>query len=180
MDERLILDGIHGSVSKYHEGVVQEKLLIRSPDREAFELDYKILDAFFELVEPEVNDREDLMEYVEDIKSYFDYGLPIRQVSEDPLEFRFWGAITANEVEDLYSFFATLPASQPIIFDCRNFPAMGNMFHVDFEELNDSHQLYYLVKAGKTPRDLLEIGNCAIYTDRESIFEAIQQRNEKR
>ena len=180
VNERMILDGISGRISKYANNQVYEVLRFRSPDRKNYKLDYEAIDAFFLAIEETAASNQNLNEYLENLKGYFDYGLPIKQVNKSPLEFRIWGSLTVNEEKELYEFLDSLPKKEPIIFDMTNFPGMGTIFYDRFRKLNNNHYICYLVNKDHLNEDLESIGNCNIYTNREQIkkyFEKINRDN---
>ena len=178
-DERRILDGITGRIEKHDNEQIYETLKFVSPNRKNFKLDYKSLDAFFQVIEEEATSKEYLREYLEDLKGYFDYGLPVKQINDNPLEFRLWGSLTGNEENELYNFLDSLPKEEPIIFDVTNFPGMGNMFHGKFREFNKNHYIYYLSNSNLYNTDLKSIGNCDMYYDREQMEKKISKDFDK-
>ena len=175
IDERRLLDGISGRIEKYDNNKNYETLKFRSPTRQNFELDYKSIDAFFLAIEENAESNQYLREYLERLKGYFDYGLPIKQIGEDPLEYRLWGSITSNEEQELYLFLDSLPRNEPIIFDVTNFPGMGNMFHGKFQSFNERHNIYYLSSNKLFNTDLKSIGNCKMYYDRGKMKKRISE-----
>ena len=174
-DERIILDGISGSVNKIDVYGDTATIDFRSPNRKDFKIEYRLIDAFFELTENNVVQRKQI-EYVEALKGYFDYGLPIKKTNETPLEYRFWGALTSNEEKELNELLQGLPSDKPVIFDCTNFPGMGNMYHGLFYQLNDEKEIHYLINEEYRNDDLIQIGNCSMFSDRSELMKKLEEK----
>jgi hypothetical protein len=96
-----------------------------SPERDNF------FDAIFELLYNKLPAQEN---YVEDIKAYFDYGLPIRIKSKAPYIARIYGMISIDMDEDLQKFFKKVPKRKKAIIDMRNSWGIATAF--DFEEFD--------------------------------------------
>ncbi|WP_299124082.1 hypothetical protein [uncultured Tenacibaculum sp.] len=117
-----ILDGIHYKFSKVYaskDTISLTSNLIRRNEKS--QLEYKLLDAFFELAYKSINDYEGISG-LENIQDYFYYGLPIRKVGDNPFEYRVWGTISGcrEDNEDFIKFLNSLPLDKPVIFDLRN------------------------------------------------------------
>ncbi len=174
-EDRMIIDGIGGKITRIDARSDTTIITLQSPEREAFITEYQILDAFFRLVESELTGIEQI-EYLETLKCYFDYGLPIKQTGNNPLEYRLWGPLTSNEKKDLNDFLQNLPDRQPVIFDCTNFPGMGTMYYELFRKTNTEKDIYYLIKENSEQEDLTQIGNCRIFRSRNDLITAIKQQ----
>lgn len=80
------------------------------------------IDAFFDFAYSIVNDSLGIDALDCTMRPYFT-GLPIRKVSDNPLEYRIWGSISGNASwnNDLLSpFLNNLPKDKCIIIDCNN------------------------------------------------------------
>lgn len=64
-----------------------------------FEIEYKILDAFFKLVYKTINENKSVS-LTENIQNSFSYGLPIKKTNDNPLEYRVWGSIYECDTTD--------------------------------------------------------------------------------
>ncbi|MBL7806121.1 MAG: hypothetical protein JNL02_20425 [Saprospiraceae bacterium] len=173
--ERTVLDGVSGVINIIGHSSDTTTIYFHSPDRASFKTEYEIIDAFFNLAEKEVQALNHL-EYLEALKCYFDYGLPIKKTGDNPLEYRFWGHLTSNEGKDLNDFLKNLPDNQPVIFDCTNFPGMGTMYYELFRKTNTEKDIYYLLKENSEQEDLTQIGNCRIFRSRNDLISAIKQQ----
>lgn len=117
-----VLDGIgfkFNSINKKNDTI---SLISVSPSRtEENKIDYIILDAFFQLANTTIDDYKGIS-HVENIQDYFSYGLPIKKMSDSPLEYRVWGSVTGCKTDnpELISFLDSLPNNKPVILDLRN------------------------------------------------------------
>lgn len=174
-NEEEVLDGVSGKITRVNTRSDTTIIPFASPDREQFKIEYQILDAFFQLAESELTEIRHI-EYLEALKCYFDYGLPIKKINDAPLEYRFWGNLTKNESKELNGFMNNLPDGKPVIFDCSNFPGMGTMYYELFRKTNTKKDIYYLIKENSNDEDLNQIGNCRIFRSRNELITAIKQR----
>lgn len=139
---RRILDGIGFKVCKYLSNSDTICLTNNSPDRNNnYRNEYILLDGFFQLVNKTVTDQEGLS-YIENIQDYFDYGLPIKKMANEPLEYEVWGAVTENELVELDDFFNRLPVNTPVLFDVSNGSISEDALKV-FEKYQSVKQLYF-------------------------------------
>ena len=121
-----ILDGIGYRISK----ISSEKDTISltsniSSRNEKSKIEYKLLDAFFELSNKTINDYEGNF-IIESIQEYLSYDetikklkLKIEKISESPIEYRLWGELIGckDENDELLAFLKELPEQTPVIFD---------------------------------------------------------------
>ena len=117
-----VLDGINYKVSKIYTSKDTISLISNLISRnEKSQLEYKLLDAFFDLAYKSINDYEGILG-LENIQDYFYYGLPIRKIGDNPLEYRVWGSISGcrEDNEEFIKFLNSLPVDKPVIFDLRN------------------------------------------------------------
>lgn len=158
---RSVLDGIWFKISKLYSNHDTLLLRSRSPDNSAtFKMDYKLLDALFDILYSTVNDSEGIA-IVEDLQHYFDIA-PIRITRKDPLEIRvhnytFGGCRISKDY--LKSYIYTIP-NKPIIFDFRN-GSLAHCLYWVFEEIGKEREIYFygkneVNKCFKDTRKLLE------------------------
>uniref|UniRef100_UPI00404A78E7 hypothetical protein n=2 Tax=Flavobacterium sp. TaxID=239 RepID=UPI00404A78E7 len=110
---------------------------------EQFKMDFKILDAFFELAFSSIDDYNGIT-VIEDIQSCFPYGLHMKKISNNPIEYRFWGKLSGcrDENKELLDFLNELPDKKPIIFDLRNGSYSPCLQEV-FSEFEQKKNIYY-------------------------------------
>jgi len=119
---RSVLDGIGFRVSKINTLNDTISLTSISPNRtEEYKMDYKILDAFFNLSYKSIDDYNGISR-IENIQDYFNYGLAIKKMNNDPLEYRIWGTISGckSDNPEFVKLLNSLPLNKPTIFDLRN------------------------------------------------------------
>lgn len=139
---RKILDGIGFKVCKYLSNSDTVCLTNNSPGRNSnYRNEYILLDGFFQLVNKTITDQEGLS-YIENIQDYFDYGLPIKKMADEPLEYKVWGAVAENELVELDGFLNRLPINAPVLFDVSNGSVSENALDV-FEKYQSVKQLYF-------------------------------------
>ena len=140
---RDVLDGIGFRVSKINTKNDTISLTSISPNRtEEYQMDYKILDAFFKLSYSSINDYKGISG-IENIQDYFYYGLPIRKVNENPIEYRIWGTISGcrDDNQEFLTLLKSLPIDKPVIFDLRN-GSIAYCLNEVLEEYSQKRELY--------------------------------------
>lgn len=153
--QQYVLDGIGFKFNTIDQRNDTISLTSVSPNREEkYKLDYKVLDAFFRLANKTINDYKGLC-ITEKIQDYFAYGLPIKQMSIEPLEYRVWGGISGCESDnpELIKFLDSLPNDKPVIIDIRNgsfAPCLSNLL----DRFNKSKLLFYYGNYHLTDADL--------------------------
>lgn len=141
---RDVLDGIGFRVSKINSGNDTISLTSISPSRtEEFQMDFKLLDAFFDLAYNSIDDYDGISG-IENIQDYFNYGLPLRKVNENPIEYRVWGGSISGCRDDNQEFLRileNLPNDKPVIFDLRN-GSIAYCLNEVLEEYSQKKELY--------------------------------------
>jgi len=141
---------------------------IHVPFRDKNPNHYICLDRLFEILEQ--SDSYEDQVYFEKIKSYFDYGLPIKQINNDPKTFRVWGALTTNEEDELKKLTESINEDEFVIFDFRNYQGMGSLLYHYFIELNKRNENVYYVYDKEIKEDLKYIGNNKVYESIDKIL----------
>ncbi|CAL2104690.1 conserved protein of unknown function [Tenacibaculum sp. 190130A14a] len=139
-----ILDGIGYRISKiYNRGDTISLTSNLTRRNEESGLEYKMLDAFFDLAYQSINDY-DGVSGLENIQDYFYYGLPIKKMDKEPLEYRVWGSISGcrEDNEEFIDFLNNLPADKPVIFDLRN-GSIAYCLNDVLEEFSQKRELYF-------------------------------------
>lgn len=117
-------------------------------------------------------------DYIENLKGYFDYGLLVKHISDNPLEYRFYSHLSSNEADEFYILMEKLPKDKPIIFDFSNFGGMGTMFYDNFEELIEENPNVYWIVNENSMRQVKEIGvkPNRIYKDRMTLLNKLKNK----
>jgi hypothetical protein len=140
---RMVLDGVSFKLKTIN--IKNDTLSLKSvcPVRNENELEFKYLDAFFELAYATINDYKAIC-LIENIQDYFSYGLPIKLKNKEPIEYRIWGTISGcrNDNQELLEFLEKLPNDKPIIFDLRNGGFSPCLYEL-FDEYSQKKNLYY-------------------------------------
>ena len=142
--QRDVLDGIGFKFMTIDQKNDTISLISVSPDRkEENKVDYLVLDPFFRLANETINNYKGIC-ITEIIQDYFDYDLPIKQINDEPLEYRVWGTISGCESDnpELIEFLDSLPNNKPVIFDLRNgsfAPCLSNLL----DRYGVNKHLYY-------------------------------------
>jgi len=140
---RDILDGIAFRINKINAKIDTISLTSNSPIRtQEYEMDYQILDAFFDLAYKTVEDYDGIS-MIENIQDYFQYGLPIRRINDNPIEYRVHGSIYGcrKSNTEFIDFLDSLPENKPILFDVRNGSIAFCLIEV-LEEFSEKKGLY--------------------------------------
>ncbi|MEL7144770.1 MAG: hypothetical protein AAFO69_00270 [Bacteroidota bacterium] len=139
------------------------------------DLQFVIIKSIFLLLESVIQ-KPEVINYIERLKSYFDFGLRIKQVSKKPLEYRFSGSITADEAEEFYKWISNLPKYESIVFDLSNFERMGTMFYSDFQDLIEENGEVFWLVSQYTIRQVKDIGvkKDRFFTSKEALMNAIK------
>ncbi len=153
-----ILDGIGFRISKIDKKNDTISLTSNITRRnEQSQVEYKILDPFFNLAYKTIKDYDGISE-IENIQDYFSYGLPIRKVNNRPLEYRIWGSISgcrADNVEFL-TLLQNLPIDKPVIFDLRN-GSIANCLNEVLDEYSQKRELYiYGDKSALNSKEIMD------------------------
>jgi len=94
--------------------------------------------------------------YLEQLEQYFDFGLGLRKLQDNPLMYKLYGSISANERNELYKFFDSLPVNKKVYIDMSNFNDMGTMFDKDFLDLSESHKLISWTNCSESAKNTLK------------------------
>jgi hypothetical protein len=105
-----------------------------SPDRQKSPRDYAIADAVFSVLEATTPSCL-LNAYLEQLSTYFAFGLPARKLPGPPLTLRFYGSLSIDHDEDLGRLIGSLPADTPLTVDMTNFASMGLLLYSTFRPL---------------------------------------------
>lgn len=138
-----ILDGIGFRVSKIDKENDTVSLTSNITRRnEKSQLEYKILDPFFDLAYKSITDYDGISG-IENIQDYFSYGLPIRKVNGEPLEYRIWGSISGcrEDNQEFVTLLQNLPVEKPTLLDLRN-GSIAYCLNEVLEEFSQKKKLY--------------------------------------
>lgn len=94
--------------------------------------------------------------YLEQLEQYFDFGLGLRKLHNEPLTFKLYGSISANDKDGLHKFFDSLPDDFEVFIDMSNFNGMARMLDNDFRELTESHQLITFINCSENAKIILK------------------------
>lgn len=138
---------------------------------------FEIVVPLFNLIEKAYNSQETI-NYIELLKGYFDFGLLVKHISNNPVEYRFYSHLSANEANQFYVLLESLPKDKPVILDLSNFlSGMGTMFYEDFRKLIDENpDVYWIVNSDYVKMQLNEIGvkRSRMFKDRQSLLRKIK------
>jgi hypothetical protein len=102
---------------------------------------------------------EEVVNYLEHLQQYFPHKLGLKKISNKPLTYKLYGAITSDEADELEVFLKELPLNEKVVIDMSNYWRMGTMFYGDFEEYCVSKKnIYWLNPSSNALEDLHKIG----------------------
>ena len=163
-----MLDGISYKVLKIRKSGDTISLVSNITNRdEESRLQYSILDPFFELARKTITD--DFGVYGIDMtQSYFDFGLPIEQISSKPLEYRIWGILSGckEDNKELITFLENLPSDEPVIFNLSS-AHIAPCLNEAIEEFKREKELYFY--GGRNGK----------YSSIEEVFEVITTKHKE-
>lgn len=161
--------------TSYHVADSAKTLNFNSPKRDTDELLYNdLLDPIF-LTLSKYYTGEKEVAYLEQLEQYFQYGFPLKIISNRPKVFRLYGNLSYNQEteESLNNFIDFLPSKEPVIIDMSNFSAMTTLYYPNFKKLLKRNSNIKWVSTH--PEQLLEIGvkKEDIYTSKEAALKSI-------
>jgi hypothetical protein len=124
-----------------------------SPDKE--DTNHELIEILFKLMYTQFHSQKTI-NYLEQLEQYFDFGLGLRKLHDKPLTYKLYGSISANEMDELYAFFDSLPIDKKVFIDMSNFNGMGTMFDEDFLELSESHRLITWINCSENAKMTLK------------------------
>lgn len=168
-----ILDGIT-IYFKFKTNTTDNRFSFRCPvpsDTAAFQM----IKALFSMLESSTK-TEVSNNYIEQLKGYFNFGLLVKHISDNPLEYRFYSHLSSSEADELYSLIKGLPNDKPIIFDFSNFGGMGTMFYPTFQNLIQRNPNIYWIVNDYSQRQMLEIGVNPerLFRERQSLMKKVK------
>jgi hypothetical protein len=115
-----------------------------SPDKD--DKNHKLIEILFRNMY-EHFDKAETIVYLERLEQYFDFGLGLKKISENPLVYKLYGSLTSSEETEIIKFFNELPQKEKVTIDVTNLSGMGTMFYDIIGELvNGKTNLYWSVK----------------------------------
>ena len=178
LEKEGILDGIT-IYFEYKSDTIDNKFSFRCPTPEDT-VEFQLIKSLFYLFE-NVFEKESTNNYIEDLKGYFDFGLLVKHISDNPLEYRFYSHLSSNEAEEFYKLMESLPRNKPVIFDFSNFGGMGTMFYDTFEEfIEENPNVYWLIGKNNehSKKQIKEIGvkQNRIFEGRDKLLQTLRKR----
>jgi hypothetical protein len=171
-----ILDGIDVAF-RFKTDSIDNRFSFLCPDPED-STEFTIIKAIFNLLEHSYK-LESTNNYIEILKGYFDFGLCVKRMSDNPLEYRFYSHLSSNEADEFYKLMESLPRDKPVIFDFSNFGGMGTMFYDDFEDFIEENPNVYWIVNNHTIKQINEIGveQNRIFNNRDDVIKVIKRKN---
>lgn len=173
--DKEVLDGIT-VYFRFKSDSIDNKFRFRSPHKDD-STEYRLVESIFYLMENAFK-TESSINYIERLKNYFDFGLLVKHISDNPIEYRFYGSLSSNEKEEFYNLMKSLPDDKLIIFDFSNFERMGTMFYSDFQLLISRNPRVYWLVNESSKKQVLEMGvkPDRIFNDRQKLVCEIGKR----
>jgi len=97
--------------------------------------------------------------YLEQLEQYFPHQLGVIKISDQPLKYKLYGNVTANDSLQFDKFLSSLPLDSKTYIDMSNFSLMGTMFFpVIRKYCNNRRNIYWLNPSYTGLVDLYKIG----------------------
>ncbi len=175
LEKGVILDGITIYL-KFENDSVNNCFSLRCPDPED-SVEFTIIKTMFDLMENNFK-LESTNNYIETLKGYFDFGLCVKHISDDPLEYRFYSHLSSTEAFEFYGLMKSLPRNKPVIFDFSNLGGMGTMFYDDFAKYVKENPDVYWIMGEYFEEFAKEVGvpQNRIFNTREDGIKAIKKK----
>lgn len=169
------MDGGGFTIQYFGQNGISYKMIITNPmlDSSRYQPELKKITAFFDFAYSIVKDSAGITVLDHSYRPYFT-GLPIRKISEVPLEYKIWGSISGafDDNPELVSFLDALPKNRCVIID-----GTTNLSYASLAEIVKSYSsqysnLYFL------NNDYLDALHKDLITVRKTIHQS-QKRNKK-
>jgi hypothetical protein len=153
------LDGIN-VYGTFNQNNVVNKFAFWSPDKGT--KNAELIAIVFNLIGNAFTDQKTI-NYIEQLQQYFPHQLGLKKLSNNPLTYKLFGSISANEKDDLYNFLKHLPLHKKVIIDMSNYSGMGTMFYDDFNQYcANNENIFWL---NPSPRGLIDLNKIGISND---------------
>jgi hypothetical protein len=168
-----ILDGIT-IYFRFKTDSINNQFSLRCP-RPSDKSEFQIIKSVFNIIESSFK-TESANNYIEQLKGYFDFGLLVKHISDNPLEYRFYSHLSSNEADEFNKLMKELPNDEPIVIDFSNFRDMGTMFYSDFQDLIKRNPNVYWIVNDYSEKQVLEIGVKPekLFKDRQTLINKIK------
>lgn len=84
--------------------------------------------------------------------------LPIKHISDNPIEYRFYGILSLVYKEELDKFIDRLPNTETIIFDFSIYKGIDRRLYADFKNIIDRNSEIYWIVNEYSKEQAKEIG----------------------
>jgi len=105
-----------------------------SPDKVRQPRDFAVVDSVFVLLESTTPSCL-LNAYIEQLATYFPFGIPVRRIAGPPLTLRVYGSLSIDNIDDFSRIIDSLPPNVPLVMDMTNFNNMGTLLYPSFRRL---------------------------------------------
>jgi len=97
--------------------------------------------------------------YIEQLEQYFNFGLGLKRLSEDPPIYVLYGDISISEEEELIQFLNSLPVDSEAFIDMSNFNGMATILYPEFKKAcENKRKIFWINCTEKAYEQLTEIG----------------------
>jgi hypothetical protein len=130
-----------------------------SPSRTTGDEFYDILDPTFSILRDHLTDEAEA-NYVEQLEQYFDFGFPIKLITDRPKKYRLFGVLSVDDKTSklLNDFVDGVPSNEPVTIDMTNFEGMGTYYYYTFNRLLKKNASISWVANDDAYEQLTELG----------------------
>lgn len=118
--ETMAEDGGGFTLNYYFAGGKSTRITIINPYRKdpKYDSEFKLINAFFDFAYSIVKDEAGIYALDNTYRPYFD-GIPIRKVSDKPIEYKLWGSVTgdARSNKEFFALLDSFPKKECVIID---------------------------------------------------------------
>ncbi|MBV1914507.1 MAG: hypothetical protein KUG72_03925 [Pseudomonadales bacterium] len=155
-DETIGLDGIEIHI-KLNDASLKISKTIWSPGPLHHQNEFVIIKLVYDVLW-QLNVPIFLQEQIEQLSCYFELGLPIKIIEENPYVIRFFGRMSASDQQDLNLLLKKIRDDVNLIIDMSNFDGMGTILYPEFKQLLSRGLPIKWIANDRVKEQLLEIG----------------------
>jgi hypothetical protein len=102
--------------------------------------------------------------HLENLEQYFDFGMGIKILNEQPLIYKLYGKVTAHDASQFYAFLDAIPSDSAVQIDMSNFHSMGRLFYTRLNDFTAEKQNVSWINC--SPQAIRQLHHAGVPTSR--------------